>query len=315
MNYRFLLSMLVLLTIIPSFLTAQTVKVVDETTLKPIANVYIYNNGRDKMASTNTGGTADLGRFSPEDTLNFQHPGFKRFSITYERLEARSFEVELTERAVYMDEIFVTASKRQQRQDEIPQRITRIDKREVQFKNPQTSADLLQSSGKVFVQKSQLGGGSPMMRGFAANSVLIAVDGVRMNNAIFRGGNLQNVLSVDPHALQSTELLFGPGSIIYGSDAVGGVMNFRTKTPTLSYSDGESLITGNAVARYSSANHEQTFHADVNIGRKDWGALTSVSYSYFDDLRSGDDFYEEFPDFGKRTHYVARRGGEDVVLD
>src|SRR5699024_11515274 len=70
------------------------------------------------------------------------------------------------------------------------------------------------SSGKVFVQKSQLGGGSPMMRGFAANSVLIAVDGVRMNNAIFRGGNLQNVLSVDPHALQSTELLFGPGSII-----------------------------------------------------------------------------------------------------
>src|SRR5699024_3208992 len=151
MNHRLLLSILILLTIIPSLLKAQTVKVVGETTLRPISNVYIYNNGRNKMTSTNTSGKADLAKFSSGDTLSFQHPGFKRLSIAYHQLKARSFEVELTERAVYMDEIFVTASKRQQQQEEIPQRITGIDEREVQFKNPQTSADLLQSSGKVFV--------------------------------------------------------------------------------------------------------------------------------------------------------------------
>src|SRR5699024_1347879 len=155
-------------------------------------------------------------------------------SIAYGRLGARSFTVELTERAGYMDEIFVTASKRRQQQEEIPQRITGIDEREAQFKNPQSAAHLLRSSGTAFVKKSQLGGGSPMIRGFAANSVLIAVDGIRMNNAIFRSGNLQNVISIDPNALANTEVLFGPGSVIYGSDALGGVMNFQTKDPRLS---------------------------------------------------------------------------------
>src|SRR5699024_6612124 len=145
MNDRFFLYLLILLIAIPSVLSAQTIRVIEETTLRPISNVYIYNNERDKMASTNASGKADLGPFSSADTLNFQHPGFKRFSIAYRQLKTRSFEVELTERAVYMDEIFVTASKRQQQQEEIPQRITRIDEREVQFKNPQTSADLLQS--------------------------------------------------------------------------------------------------------------------------------------------------------------------------
>src|SRR5699024_3214776 len=159
---------------------------------------------------------------------------------------------------------------------EIPQRITRIDKREVQFKNPQTSADLLQSSGKVFVQKSQLGGGSPMIRGFAANSVLIAVDGIRMNNAIFRSGNLQNVISIDPNAMANTEVLIGPGSVIYGSDALGGVMNLQTKEPQLSYSKEEKAIGVNGMARYSSANNERTFHADASLGFEKWGLLSSI---------------------------------------
>jgi len=299
----------------PVFSLAQTVSIVNESTQEAVPSVYIYNSDRSQATVTNARGEASLDAFSAQDTLHFRHPGYEPHTMLFSQLSENSFRVALVRRSAVMNEVFISASKWEQERTEIPQQIAQIGEEQVRFHNPQTSADLLQSSGKVFVQKSQLGGGSPMMRGFAANSVLIAVDGVRMNNAIFRGGNLQNVLSVDPHALQSTELLFGPGSIIYGSDALGGVMNFRTKTPTLSYSDGESLITGNAVARYSSANHEQTFHADVNIGRKDWGALTSVSYSYFDDLRSGDDFYEEFPDFGKRTHYVARRGGEDVVLD
>ena len=56
-----------------------------------------------------------------------------------------------------------------------------------------------------------MGGGSPMIRGFAANRVLIMVDGIRMNNAIYRSGNLQNVISVDAQSLQNTEVIFGPG--------------------------------------------------------------------------------------------------------
>lgn len=296
-------------------LFAQTVTVIDETTLQPVENVYIYNNQKNKTASTNVNGEAKISGFGKGDTLNFQHPAFKLLSLTYQQVQEKGNEIKLVERSVIMNEIYVSASKREQDVTEIPQRITQISQDEITFNNPQTSADLLQSSGKVFMQKSQMGGGSPMIRGFAANSVLLTVDGIRMNNAIFRSGNLQNVISVDPNAVENTEVLFGPGSIIYGSDALGGVMNFQTKEPTLSFDEETMLMKVNTMARYASANNERTLHADASFGYENWGMLTSVTYSDYDDLRSGGNFYDNFPDFGKRTEYVIRRDGFDAVVN
>jgi hemoglobin/transferrin/lactoferrin receptor protein len=80
----------------------------------------------------------------------------------------------------------------------VPFRIEGIDKKEIALHNPQTAADMLANTGAVFIQKSQQGGGSPMIRGFSTNRLIYAVDGVRMNTAIFRGGNIQNVISLDP---------------------------------------------------------------------------------------------------------------------
>ena len=91
-----------------------------------------------------------------------------------------------------------------------------------------------------------------------------------MNNAIFRGGNLQNVISIDPFAIQKTEITLGAGSVIYGSDAVGGVMGFYTQKPQLSYQDSLYFIA-NALMRYASANTEKTGHIDFNFGLKKWG--------------------------------------------
>lgn len=315
MNLHLLLYILLPLLLL-DFTTAfgQTLTVVNESTSKPVENVYIFNLSHNKMAVTNAEGIADISRFSKSDTLNFQHPGYKRLQIPYAELKTKNFEVSLAERSVMMGEVFVSASKREQDQTEIPQKITRIGSEQIQFNNPQTSADLLQKSGKVFVQKSQQGGGSPMIRGFAANSVLIAVDGIRMNNAIFRSGNLQNVISIDANTLDNTEVLFGPGSIIYGSDALGGVMNFQTKNPSLSYSESH-VSEINALARYSSADNERTFHVDADFGYEEWGFLTSATYSNFDDLQAGGDFYDEYPDFGKRKEYVVRRNGTDTVVE
>ena len=85
--------------------------------------------------------------------------------------------------------------------------------RDARLRNPQTTADLLGQIGSVFIQKSQMGGGSPMIRGFATNRVLMVADGVRMNNAIYRSGNNQNIISIDPFSLEDAEVIFGPGSI------------------------------------------------------------------------------------------------------
>lgn len=157
--------------------------------------------------------------------------------------------------------------------------------------------------------KSQLGGGSPTIRGFSTNRLLITVDGVRMNTAIFRSGNLQNVINVDPFALARTEVILGPGSVVYGSDAIGGVMNFYTKKPQFS-TENDRFFSGNAVARYSTANEEKTGHIDFNFGTKKWAFFSSASYSNYGDLRMGSHGPEDY----LRPDYVERINGEDVLV-
>ncbi len=209
-----------------------------------------------------------------------------------------------------LEEVILSASKWEQKLSEIPNKITRVTRQQIQFGNPQTSADLLGQTGAVFIQKSQLGGGSPMIRGFATNRVLLVVDGVRMNNAIYRSGNLQNVISIDALATESAEVIFGPGSLIYGSDAIGGVIDFHSLAARFSANE-KTLVKANIIGRYSTANKEKTAHADINIGWKKWALLSSFSYSGFDDLhmgkKGGQNNY-------LRPEYVIRQNNNDVIV-
>src|SRR5690606_28891038 len=131
------------------------------------------------------------------------------------------------------------------------QKIEVVTSKRIAILNTQNTGDLLMQSGNVFVQKSQQGGSSPVIRGFEASRVLLVIDGIRMNNAIYRSGHLQNVITVDQNILERVEILYGPSSTIYGSDALGGVVHLRTKEPRLSV-DGKTTTSGSAFARYSS---------------------------------------------------------------
>ncbi|MBS1753104.1 MAG: TonB-dependent receptor [Ferruginibacter sp.] len=209
-----------------------------------------------------------------------------------------------------LSEVIVSVNKWEQKLNEVPNKITKINKAEILRNNPQTSADLLNQTGTVFIQKSQLGGGSPMIRGFATNRVLLVVDGVRMNNAIYRSGNLQNIISIDALSTQTAEVIFGPGSLIYGSDAIGGVMDFHTLNARFS-KDKKISLNGSAVARYSTANNEKTFHADINAGWKKLSLLSSFSYSKFGDLKMGKHGGQ---DSYLRPEYVERIAGIDSIV-
>ncbi|MBX2895211.1 MAG: TonB-dependent receptor [Cyclobacteriaceae bacterium] len=209
----------------------------------------------------------------------------------------------------YLDEVVVSVNRWEQNQREISTRVTKITPAFIQLQNPQTSADLLGLSNQVFIQKSQLGGGSPMIRGFATNRILLVVDGVRMNNAIFRSGNLQNVISLDANSIQNTEVVFGPGSVVYGSDAIGGVMNFTTLTPTLS--DSGLKFSGDAFTRYASANEEKTGHVDFSIGLKKWAFVTSITKSDFSDLKMGSHGPIEYT---RPDYQVRDENGNDITV-
>ncbi len=209
-----------------------------------------------------------------------------------------------------LETIVISFNKWEQKLNEVPNKIQKVDMRDVRLRNPQTTADLLAQQGGVFIQKSQQGGGSPMIRGFATNRVLIVSDGIRMNNAIFRSGNIQNIISIDPLALEDAEVIFGPGSLIYGSDAIGGVMDFHTLAAAYAR-DRKLIARGSALVRYATANAEKTLHADLNLGGKKWSVLASLSHNGFGDPKMGIHGGQETY---LRPEYVERINGTDSIV-
>jgi hemoglobin/transferrin/lactoferrin receptor protein len=305
---RLLVLALIFLTLVQN-LTGQSIKVINAKTGQPIDGVILVT---EKLSTqTDQKGIAIIDHFKESEPILFKHASFLKYSTTKEKIIKHGNSVLLIEDPVRLDEITVSVHRWEQSKAEIPNKIVSISASEIEHYNPQTSADLVGSNGGVFVQKSQMGGGSPMIRGFSANRILLVVDGIRMNNAIYRSGNLQNIISLDANSLESAEIIFGPGSVIYGSDALGGVMSFSTLKPKLS-TETKPDFSGKIMSRFSSANFEKTVHATLNIGGEKWAALLSSTYSGFDDLKMGNNGREEY----LRPEFVLQGGfnGTDKIV-
>ncbi len=212
-----------------------------------------------------------------------------------------------------LDEVIISGSKFGEHNRKLAANVRVIPAKDFSRLNTSNMANLLETSGQVFVQKSQQGGGSPVIRGFEANRILLVVDGVRMNNAIYRGGHLQNIITIDPNTLERLEVVYGPSSTLFGSDALGGVVNMFTKDPILSNSN-KTVYQFNNQLRYSSAIDEKMFHGDLNIGGKNWASFTSATYSNFGDITIGKKEDKDYPDFGLKSFYVKRINGKDSVF-
>lgn len=231
------------------------------------------------------------------------------YILVIQTLQAQN--ADSTGRAVRLDETVISANRSSQSRNSVAQQVKVLRRSDIENLNAQSSADLIQNSGAAFVQKSQQGGGSPVLRGFEASRILLVVDGVRMNNAIYRAGHLQNIITMDNAALDRVEVLYGPASTMYGTDALGGAICFYTKSPMLS--DGGFKTSGNAFVRYGSANEEKTGHLDFNLGGRKFAALTSLTYSDFGDLRMGKQVGFN-GSFGTRLNYVERINGKDSLI-
>jgi len=304
-----LLFSIVLIICASSLLSAQTIKVIDSEDSKPIKDVAVFNQSKTRFGYTDLAGEFRINAFRESDRLHFQHPSYENIDISMEQLREMDYTVILQYKTFEIDEFVVSANRWEQNKNEVPNKITPIRMAQVEFANPQTAADLLGTSGEVYVQKSQLGGGSPMIRGFATHRVLLVIDGVRMNNAIFREGNLQNIIALDPNIIENSEIIFGPGAVVYGSDAIGGVMDFHSKKAHLSTSDKINLKV-NALARTSTANREKTAHVDFNLGGEKIAFMAGYTFSGYDDLEMGSTGNESY----RRPEYQEWQGNNDVVI-
>lgn len=216
-----------------------------------------------------------------------------------------------------LQEVVVSVNREQTKKINSPQHIINIPKNFIDYTNKQNTADLLSETGQVLVQKSQQGGGSPILRGFEASRILLVVDGIRMNNLIYRSGHLQNCLTVDQFALQQIDILNGPSSLNYGSDALGGTIVFNTINPKLANEGMDKQHEGHAVVRYGSANQEGTAHFDFNYGTQKIASFTSFTFSHFGDLRAGtqrNPFLPENDEYIQSHLYVQPHEGKNDVM-
>ncbi len=209
-----------------------------------------------------------------------------------------------------MDEIIISTKKVPSKRGDIARQVEVLSGKQIAEMQAATLADAIQLSGKAYIQKSQLGGGSISMRGFEASRLLLVIDGVRVNNATFRAGHLQDIITFDQFALQNTEFLFGGGSSMYGSDALGGVVYMQTKK--LNFYDSLS-IKPYANLRFATAGNNATANAGIEVATSKVSVLANVTANSFGDLRMGTGSFGGIDSFGYRSYYLRYTNGKDSI--
>ena len=261
----------------------QQITVRDSETNEVLSDVAVFNESRDKSTISDLNGNVDLGLFSNENKIYFQLLGYSLLELYLDDIEDESI-VLLSQESQNLDEVILSVARSASNVNQIAEKVSVIKSEDLFISSPSSGAEMLELSPGVRIQKSQGGGGSPIIRGFEANRVLIVVDGVRMNNAIYRSGHLQNSITIDPSNIERAEVIFGSSSVGYGSDALGGVIHYYTKNPILKNSE---KISSSFTTNFSSANNSVSNNFNTNYSSDNWGSITSISISKYGDIKMG----------------------------
>ena len=288
------------------FLTAysifgQEITVIDMISQFPLEGVAIFDESKKIYTITNKDGKADLSLFSKGDSVNIQFIGFEKRILKISLKELSSnFKLGLKPKDQTLEEVILSVARNPSKRKQIAEKVNIISSEDIITQRPSSGADLIGLSPGVRIQKSQGGGGSPVIRGFEANRILLVIDGVRLNNAIYRSGHLQNAITIHPNTIERVEVVFGSSSVGYGSDALGGVIHYYTRSPLI---NSEEKIKTQVSSDFSSANQALINSISTEISFKKWASLTSLNYSDFGDIRIGNNRRHGFPSWGLTPIY------------
>ena len=130
--------------------------------------------------------------------------------------------------------VTVTSTRKSTTNLLVPYSVSVVEKTQIDALGFRTSPEALTGTTGVFIQKTNHGGGSPFIRGLTGNQNLLMMDGIRLNNSTSRYGPNQYLNTIDPWTIQKIEVARGTGSVQYGSDALGGVIQVFTQSPSFS---------------------------------------------------------------------------------
>lgn len=269
-----------------------------------MSGTVVKNNHNDQLGFTDKDGIVRLDSI-PEILVLFCP---EQIIITKSMLRYNGdvYYIKISHRVNHLSDVVVTIREEEEQFDHFTYELGKKDRI---IGDHQSTADLLQNSGKVYVQRSQVGGGSPIISGFEASRILLMTDGIRMNNAIYRSGHLQNVITIDQFGSNNITIHNVPGGSSFGSDALGGVIELNTPEPF--FTDDSSSYELNLIGKYSTVNNASTGHLDFGCASKKISTYTSFSAYASHDLMSGKNVVD-----GEwlLNNYAERVDGQDIQM-
>lgn len=281
-----------------SYLFAQNIngRVFSQITNSPLAGVSIELDGpvQSNIFSDTNGGFIFNKLLPGRYTIRVSHIGFGKYQkVLLLNDENINIEISLFENLQSLPEVEVlSASRRNSSKLNLPFASSVLVEPASSENIPRSTPEALSIIPGVFVQKTNHGGGSPFIRGLTGNQTLILVDGIRLNNSTFRYGPNQYLNTIDPFTISKIEVLKGSGSVQYGSDALGGVIQVFTKDPDFSE---ERNLKGSVNARYASGSMEKSGNTEFRYASPKIVFSGILGLRDFGDLIGGDTTERQSP--------------------
>ena len=257
---------------------------------KPISDAYVVIPTLGLADVTSNNGYYIIEHIRPGSySIKFDHISFSAKivdNIVVRESFTTTLDTIILESHIYdVSDITVTATRSQRSTPFISSQINSVSLSQIKARNAKTSAEALREETGIFVQKTNHGGGSAVIRGLSSNQILILVDGIRLNNSTYRLGNHQYLTTIDNLIVDQIEVVRGPTSVLYGSDALGGTINVITKHP-IPYSSGFDMDF-RLYSRFASADFEKTARTEVALRYHRFALLGGFSFKHYDDLTRG----------------------------
>lgn len=291
----------------------------------PVVEIVTDQNGQFRSdglpaASCVVGAASEL--FAPREV-----------SIDLERRQSAFVRLVL-EIAGLESEVTVTPARGEiERTFDVPEAVSVATREDLESRPITILPQALRDETGVLVQQTTTAQGSPFIRGFSAQRLVYLLDGVRFNTATFRAGATQYLGWLNPSAVQRLEVVRGPASVQFGSDALGGSINVLSLQP--SFSAGATVVAGHAEVGLGSADRQASLDAQVTVSGPRAALVAGGSARRVGELRSGggrdshsalarflglpsSTLYERLPgtDFSQAGGYVAAswQAGADTLL-
>jgi len=290
---------------------AQTVTVISGSTNFPVPGVMVYSNGSPDTLQTNNVGEVSLDVFDNANAIIFDHFVFENVRKTKDDIIDNDYKILIYPSGTLANENKSVITTSDYAKD-LPFYINIINTdKDNETSNLSSNDD--GSEQKLMFEKNK--SGSTIFRGLQANKVILVLDGVRLNNALYRNGKISGPIHFENSSLESVEQIHGAGFIMYGADAIGGVVKYFTKIPEFKEYNNFSYKI-NAATLYETATDNWVSNVNFNLGGKKFASYTSLTYGDYGKITMGKNRASYLDsEYGLNPYYVERINNKDSVVE